>query len=275
MQLMDKLPKSDPRWSVIGRTFVNETLTVYEAASRVWNGHAFTVQLTKPWRDKANYLQGQHLGLDFDSGENAAITALVKDPFVAKYGSFVYSTYSARPTEGIHKSRVIFVLDTPIRQPSNYVLAATAMLWLFGAADPQCKDSVRQWFGTFRKDIEFLGGILPLELVKDIIQKYQETGQRLRKAYRPKPFNGENDDESLDRLVSAMAGAASGNRNATLNRVAFLLGRDIAGGRIEEGWGKQCILNAARTTGLEESEIEYHLDRSVEAGKEAAMLNLH
>lgn len=275
MQIQEKFEKSDPRWKEIGSSFVNMEVPFVEAASRIWTGHAFTVQLTKPWRDGKNFLLGKHLGLDFDSGtEASSISTLVRDPFIEKYATFVYSTYSARPSDGLHRTRVIFALDQPIRQPKNYVLAATALLWLFGSADPLCKDSVRQWFGTYQKDMELLGNVLPLSLVKDLVVRYQDTGMKLRKQYHPRPFNGNNDDVSLDRLVSSMASAAPGCRNATLNTTAFLLGKDIAEGRIDEDWGKQCLIRAAMATGLDEQEASYHTERGIESGKEANMMKV-
>jgi hypothetical protein len=63
-------------------------------------------------------------------------------------------------------------------QSSNYVLAVSALLWLYGTADRQCNDAVRFWYGSPGCQFEYLDNVLPLEKLKEIICKYQESGQR-------------------------------------------------------------------------------------------------
>ena len=113
------------------------------------------------------------------------------------------------------------------------------------------------------------------DVTADLIKRYEETGKRVRERYVPKPFNGSNDDETLQRLETMMMTAASGNRNATLNEVGFILGLNVAQGRIDKSWGMSTIASAAQRVGLDDREIDYHLRRAVENGMDAAMMNLN
>ncbi len=283
LALQGKLPKNDARWAELGASFVNTAFTIeptnglympMDLINAIWTGHAYTVKLKKKWRETLNFDQGWHLCLDLDTGDKrSSIAVLRKDPFLERFASFIYETYSADSAAGIYKSRVVFLLDQPIYQPENYVLAATSLLWMFSLADPLCKDAVRQWFGTYHKDVHILGNVLPLDMVKHFIQSYQASGRAARRTFQPRPFNGKNDDEALNRIVNAMRGAVSGNRNATLNEQAFILGLNIADGRIDETWGKGQLLQAALSTGLDTDEAEYTIKRAVEHGKDSAMLN--
>ena len=184
-QLTQKIPYGDPFWSKFNASFDNRDVTAGELMSAVYLGHAFTTWHAHHWRTSQNYEVGQHLALDFDSDDQrSTLGALAQDPFIKKYGSFVYTTPSHTPEKP--RARAVFLLDTPIMQAKNYALAAQALLWVFGSADRQCKDAARFFYGSKGCEIEYLENILPLAVVKNLIAKYQETGlihkrQALRK----------------------------------------------------------------------------------------------
>ncbi|MFZ9393890.1 MAG: hypothetical protein ACO28P_08045, partial [Ilumatobacteraceae bacterium] len=60
-------------------------------------------------------------------------------------------------------------------------LAASALLWLFGTADRQCKDAVRFFYGSPGCRVEMVNNILPLEVIQHLIAQYLETGQKERR----------------------------------------------------------------------------------------------
>lgn len=177
--LTRKIPPGDAFWSTFNGSFENLSVEPYDLARHIYNGHPFTTWHKNHWRATANYETGQHLGLDFDTeDERSAISHLLTDKFIAKYGSIVYTTPSH--TTEKPKARVLFLLETPIYQAKNYALAAAALLWFYSTADRQCKDPCRFWYGSKGCDLEFLDHSLPLETIKHMIQQYQETGQRER-----------------------------------------------------------------------------------------------
>jgi len=188
--MTDKLPYGDSRWSWFNSSFENLQLKQDEIASRIYDGRPITTQHANHWRKTENYLMGQHIGIDFDTEDKrSTLPTLCKDPFVNKYGAMVYTTPSHTPDKP--RARVLFLLDTPIQQATNYALAATALLWVFSSADRQCKDAARFFYGgrPGACEIEWLANELPLDLIKDLIRRYQNTGKQaqrqLQRRYEP------------------------------------------------------------------------------------------
>lgn len=190
-----KIPPGSPFWSKFNGAFKNLDIPAAQFANLIYEKHPFTTWHKDNWRRSDNYLLGQHIGVDFDTGDvQSSIPHLLSDPFVAKYASIVYATPSHTPEEP--RARVVFLLDQPVYQPKNYVLAVSTILWLFGsAADRQCKDPVRFFYGG-RKDenIEFLDNVLPLEKLKEMIIQYKRTGHQER-SQQGKPYKAQTTDE--------------------------------------------------------------------------------
>jgi hypothetical protein len=177
-----KIPYGDPYWPTFNASFENKSLSQPELANAIYEGHPITTWHRNHWRHSKNYELGQHLGIDFDTEDGrSSLPQLMKDPFISRHAALVYTTPSHTPDKP--RARAVFLLDAPIRQPQNYVLAATALLWIFGSADRQCKDAARFFYGgkPGACEMEWLAHELPLSLVKDLIKRYQETGNHERK----------------------------------------------------------------------------------------------
>lgn len=192
--LNTKIPYGDPYWPTFNASFENKSLSQPELANAIYEGHPITTWHRNHWRHSKNYELGQHLGIDFDTEDGrSSLPQLMKDPFISRHAALVYTTPSHTPDKP--RARAVFLLDTPIRQPQNYVLAATALLWIFGSADRQCKDAARFFYGgkPGACEMEWLAHELPLSLVKDLIKRYQETGNHERKhldrQYQPTSAN--------------------------------------------------------------------------------------
>jgi len=143
--------------------------------------------------------------VDFDTEDRrSSIATLKSDPFIQKYGSIIYTTPSHRIDAP--RARVVFLLDHPIHQAKNYTAAAAALLFIFGAADRQCKDPVRFFYGTKpgSGQVEWLNNELPLSLVRDLIKQHQvaqNARQHKRKRrYSPNTTNDNHVAAALDHL---------------------------------------------------------------------------
>jgi hypothetical protein len=209
LPLKNKIPAGDPLWPKHTASFVNEDLETLDIATKIFGGKSFTTWHKNNWRDASNYLLGQHIGLDFDTeDERSSLNWLSRELFIAKYGAFCYTTPSHTPQAP--RARVVFLLDTPIYQPQNYILAASAMTWLFSHADSKCKDPARFFYGSLECDVAYLDHVLPLEVVKGIIAKYQRTGQQEKRRHVERA----TDDVSAAKLVASTIRLASqGERN--------------------------------------------------------------
>lgn len=185
MKLDHKLLPGDPIWRDFNASFRNVDLETSDILDVVYHGRAITTHHSNNWRATQNYLCGQHIGLDFDSEDkNSSLPFLAKDKFISKYAAFIHTTISHK--EDRPRARVIFLLDTPIMQAKNYAMAASALLWVFGTADRQCKDAVRFFYGAPACEFEYINQVLPLETIKKLIQEYTDTGAGEKKrAVRP------------------------------------------------------------------------------------------
>lgn len=193
--LTQKIPPGSPFWQQFNASFDNVDTEPDFLLQAIYDGRSITTQHKNNWRTSDNYLCGQHIGLDFDAGDKtSSLPYLTQDKFFLRYGAFAYSTVSH--TDECPRSRLIFLLDTPIMQAKNYTLAVQAVLWLYGSADRQCKDSVRFFYGSKGCKFEYVNSVLPLEVVKKLISQYQETGQQekhhaSRKDYTAPPDQAE------------------------------------------------------------------------------------
>lgn len=182
MTLAGKIPPGDPLWHTFNGSFRNVELDTYQIGESVYEGRPLTTWHANGWRTTANYTLGQHLGLDMDTeDERSTLPALLANKFISRHAAIVHTTTSHTPEAP--RARVLFLLDAPIMQATNYALAAAALLWLFGSADRACKDAVRFWYGAAGCDLEFVDHELPLATIKQIIRQYQATGQRERQRH--------------------------------------------------------------------------------------------
>lgn len=201
--LNNKIPPGDPYWREFNGAFHNEELKQLDIATRLYDGHAITTCCDPSWRKAENYHLGQHIGLDFDTeDERSTFDHLLKDPFISKYGSILYTTPSHTPDRP--RARVLFLLDTPIYQAKNYTAAASALLFIFGAADRQCKDPVRFFYGSKpgAARVEWLNNELPLSLVRDLIKRHHMATQAQRKTPR-REYKSDTVDEQC--ITDALA----------------------------------------------------------------------
>jgi len=164
---------AETRWAEHNNSFVPEGHTPESLLEELKRGHSFCAVLGScerdhcgqwccPPRRKANdpthcgrpqgyrvgwhFVSSQTLALDFDTG-NPRLTDLQSDPFIAQYGTIIYSTLSA--TEEERKWRVVFVLAEPITDASLYCRAETSLLNRFGDSDQSIKDPARFLYGRF------------------------------------------------------------------------------------------------------------------------------
>ena len=208
MQLSGKIPPGDPLWPRFNASFENVDVPTIEIANYIYTGHAFTTWHRNNWRHSDNYILGQHIGLDFDTeDERSTLAALAKDRFIARYASLIYTTPSHAPDKP--RGRVLFTLDNPIHQAKNYALAASAMVWLFGAADSKCKDAARFFYGSPGCEVEWLDNVLPLTVVRELIQRYQSTGTQAKR--QTERTGNVNADRIVETVISK---AAEGERNS-------------------------------------------------------------
>ena len=102
-----KIPPGSPDWRGFNASFVNRDVTAFDLARQVYDGHAFTTWHKDNWRTTANFVCGQHIGLDFDNGDqSSSLETLRSSQFIGKFASMIYTTPSHTPTAP--RARVVF-----------------------------------------------------------------------------------------------------------------------------------------------------------------------
>lgn len=201
MALDHKLPPDDPLWPKFNANFDNLDIETLEIANLIYMGHPFTTWHKDHWRHGKNYQLGMHLALDFDTEDkHSSLPYLAADKFIKQYASLIYTTPSHTPEAP--RARVLFLLDTPVQQSPNYVLAVSALLWLFGTGDRQCKDSVRFFYGSVNCDLEYLNNTLPLSVVKTLIADYQKTGLQVKRSHEKNGYSAPADQKRVEAALS-------------------------------------------------------------------------
>lgn len=212
MALSDKIPSGDPMWPKFNASFDNVDIAPIDVAYEITTGHAVTTWHKNRWRHTDNYILGQHIGLDFDTeDERSTIEHLESLPFIQRHAFMVHTT----PSHSIDKprARVVFELDAPIHQPTNYARAARALVWLFNGADSKCKDPVRFFYGSIGCDYSMMYNTLPLVTVKRIIDEYEQHGERARQKFESDIVR-EADGDMTGALRWAVSNGLEGSRNA-------------------------------------------------------------
>lgn len=241
-------------WRKFNGDFVNRTLTVDELINAIASGHAFTAQHNR-YREAGNFLQAQHIALDFDTkDERSTFAYLLQDPFIANYCTFLYTTPSHTPEAP--KCRAVFVLDKPIRDREKYTLLTAALVKRYGAADEKCRDAVRLFFGSEGCLVERIGKVLPLEAAAvELVEPYRAflALEQQRREERAKDLcvvgSGDVSAEALNRhlqlLLDRVRLAPEGEKHDTRLRIGRTIGGYVAGGYLSRPEAISILQDAA------------------------------
>lgn len=97
------------------------------------------------------------------------------------------------------------------------------------------------------------------------------VSQQVAPAFTPRPYSNREKryiETTMQRIVNEMAATPEGSRNDTLNRLAYQVGRLIAGCGVPEQWARDALCRAAVASGLSEYQAKYTIGRSIAQGKQ-------
>jgi hypothetical protein len=219
-----KLPVGDPRWQRHTGNFHTEEHTISSLCDRVAvQGMAFSAVMKDSYRRNANFISAQHLALDDDRETNeSSLEALEQDPFIRDHAAFLYETPSS--TRDKPRSRVVFVLEGAITDPTLYTLVERSLLWKFQGTDQGVKDCAPFFYGAVGKQSIILGRVLYADVVQEELVE---------------PYLGHLGAGGLAPVRAAEAGdgpITAGGRHAHLV--------SIAGTRRRRGMGEEAIAAA-------------------------------
>jgi len=174
--------------------YTTETLRPIDLYRLVTQGVAWAPAVFSGGRARKNFISAQLIGLDFDQGPD--VETLRRDPFIERYGLFLYPTPTSTPDAP--RTRVVFMLSERVDCPTRYEALVRGLLRQFDAYQPDdaCKDAARGFYGSTRRGSYYIGNILPIEiaggLCADEAKLDDERWQaaRRRAAITPAPSAG-------------------------------------------------------------------------------------
>lgn len=220
--LESKPGKDDPVWKQMANTWVTTTVSPGQLSRYVIKGHSFSAALTSTYRSTANFESIQHVCLDFDTEDDrSSIPALLADPFISKYASFIYTTMSHTPEKP--RARAVFVLSHAILDYDLYRDCMSGLLSQYPDADQKCKDAVRWHLGSHGCSGKVIGSVLPIARFLELGAKHrkeEEQRKRILSFVNQHKYNNNSDTDTYhgklgDLLVSDVENAQVGNRNNT------------------------------------------------------------
>jgi hypothetical protein len=152
------------------------TMTIQELRDHVRMGYAFccaelkSEDPTKCRRVLANFMGAQTFGVDVDGGSDWK--ALKNNQYLQDYAAFMYTT--ASHTDAAPRMRIIFAIDRPIVDASEYKRLTVAMAEKFGG-DKNATDAVRIWYGSEDCKVHTFGNVMPVNESARIIQDAEEA----------------------------------------------------------------------------------------------------
>lgn len=253
-------PYSAEEWKIFNGSFENTDVSMGELTRLIAQGHALAPCMSTGWRSKENWQCAQHIGIDYDA--LPSVEHLLDHRMNQLYGGVTYTTVSS--TKEKPRARIIFELDRPFTDVDEYANTLVRFMTFFVGSDQGCKDPARAFMGSPNCEYWLYGGVLPMDELKIMAAQVRFEQKR---EFVPAFTGGRT---SIDHLVDRVRGAQDGTRNTELNTAAFLAGKDVRRALIDEGTASAALIAAAVSAGLSEQEAKYTVERSLNAGYNAA-----
>ena len=262
--------KDVENWGHYNANFKPRKLTPRGLALEVWNGFAFAPVYHGKSRKKSEFKEAYHVALDFDV--DADLDKICAHPLAQQFGSFAYSTPSSTPENP--KSRLVFVMMTPIGDYQRYETLVKALIKEFGGADEACKDAARLFFGSKQCRVVGIWSYLPTEAANYIIERY-ELEAEAAKPQQPQnvitlPQTGDCSRyvaAAVDGELATLRLAASGERHQQLLKSAFAVGGFVGADWSGIDYNKALDLIAGACAGWDnQKEIERVAGGALKAG---------
>lgn len=226
-------------WSRYYSTFRRQTMTPRELAVSVWRGYGFT-PVWHTARREENFVSAGHMAFDFDAGdETSSVDYIMRDgTFAWMFASFAYTTVSH--TDAAPRSRVVFVLESPIESPAVYRRIYQAVAWYIASdgsqTDPACKDPLRLYYGSKSARVWPNWSLLGEGTIDYITGEYDAAHPPVAMPVNtrvPVEASPSLQNAKLQQFGRAVQGAPLNEGHNTLLRVATTAGGYVASGALD------------------------------------------
>ena len=156
----------------MGRGWQNIDVTWQEAFELITvDGYATSAEVFDGHRINQNFISRQLIMVDIDNENQDAklsVEQLKQHDFYKQYGAGYYATHSYKPEQ--ERFRICFVLEKAETDFERTKKLIRALLKIFPAGDPACKDPVRLFYGSPNCTVcERTDRVLPVDVVEQMI----------------------------------------------------------------------------------------------------------
>ena len=253
-------------------SFENQVIDPLDLPMIVASGLSFG-NCSKEPRSAENWTLAQYVGVDLEKHKAAKMDTAISHPFYQAYGYMGYTTMSHQWDDP--RCRLIFLLEDPIGDREMWHWGAKAIAEMFfPAVDAASSDRGRAFLGNPAAEISVNGKFLGNGTFAML------SGERRRKheASIIRPTSGKSTHDFSSTPVLATLGkwadkvrlAPEGQRNATLNRCAFMAGRHLVGKGTSDMVLRTALIEAGVAAGLPQDEAHKTVMSAFERGKRTA-----
>lgn len=271
------------KWA-FGYTFYPKVITPDAWVKHVLSGKAFTMASYEGnTRRKSTFVSSQIVGLDFDG--NVSVADCLADSFISTHAYLIYPTPSSTPEHP--KTRVMFLLDTPVTDVQQWERLQRGLLWQYQSLnpDPSCKDGARLFYGSDKEgsailrhilpttDLEQFAGAMEAEIGAYAEVRSAEDNSRIREQNRRNIADDKKKQllysyaiKTLDNMVASFPIGEGTGRNSALFKFGAKAGNMVAAGMIAYGECESALRSVAVQSGLPTHEIDNTLPRAITQG---------
>lgn len=262
----------DTCWA-FGSTFKRATIGLQAFVEHIEQGRAWTMHAFKRNRRIGTEWQSaQLLALDLD---DCPLTApeLAALPFIRDYAFLVYPSPSSTPETP--KTRVVFVLDTPITDAARWQALQIALMAHFANLKPDksCKDLARLFYGSTKPGRILLGKILPATVADGLTKTQAEQDEQtrlLRKQNPPRPIAATSTKAEriavsrMNRALDTLATATDERHNLLISKGKYLFAHVNGGWPLQAAEVERGLMNACAQNGYLSKVGEHEIQRCID-----------
>jgi hypothetical protein len=251
---------TEVEYQQLWKSFENVEAEPDELLEEIVEGHAFSPVFGQP-RRLDNWKSCQFVGVDLEKHTDAALDVACTHPFYKMYGAFAYSTLSH--TWDAPRSRLVFLLDRPVLDKETWHWGALAVCEMWGmASDVAAADRGRAFLGSPGAMVHVNGRVLRTSTLLQLSHQRERHHVQSQEARRAEYQRRHSEDENarfsdvnaaafMQSMCDRVARTQAGNRNNTLNRSSFIVGKWLVRvGKLGEAEAISALVNAAVTSGL-------------------------
>lgn len=252
------------------KSFENREIDPVELPIAIIMGNSFS-NWTVPGQSRGahSWQCVQYVGVDLEKHKDALLAKATAHPFYSRYGYLAYTTLSHKPEEP--RSRLVFLLDEAVDDVEAWHWGALAIAEMWSpASDMSSADRGRSFLGSPHADMVVNGKFLSttdflrLSALRErqyteIVNKQKQERERRYSSSSGSEFSAEPTYVTLAKWVERVRSAPAGERNAKLNRAAFLAGRYL----LPKGMAYSVIEAALIDAGLAAGLTQFECDKTV------------